>query len=62
MEKRCKKCKKVIPDNYKYKQCEHCRNERNDKLKKVGGNLLSVGLVAITVISGGKFKGNNKQG
>ncbi len=56
MEKQCKKCQKVLPEDYKYKYCEHCRNERNDKFKKIGGTALSLCAVFVAVASGGKFK------
>lgn len=28
-----KKCQRILPDGYKYKYCENCRNERAKKAK-----------------------------
>ena len=38
----CKKCNKELPQDYKYKCCEHCRGERVSTLKKVGKGALAV--------------------
>ena len=58
MERKCKnkKCQKILPEDYKYKYCEHCRNKRSDTLKQVrnvAGGLL---VVALTVVTKGNFK------
>lgn len=42
-EKRCKKCKKILPDTYKKKYCEACMN-KNAKLAK-GGALGALGFI-----------------
>lgn len=47
MEKRCKKCGKVLPSNTKYKTCEACRGKRIDSIKdkiEKGGGLAAVGV------------------
>ena len=63
MNKKCKnkKCQKPLPADYKYKYCEHCRNEQTDKLKqlgKVAGGVLISAVIA--VVTKGKFKPKNK--
>ena len=35
-EKVCKKCGRVLPQDYKYKKCESCRSKGVDEIKKVG--------------------------
>lgn len=63
MEKKCKnkKCQRILPEGYKHKYCENCRNEHaktiKTALKGVGGTVLSIGLV---VVSAGKFGGDKK--
>lgn len=53
-QKQCKnkKCQRVLPDGYKHKYCENCRNEQAKKIRNgVKGALgfaLSVGLVVVT--------------
>ena len=58
MDKRCKnkKCQKPLPEDYKYRYCEHCRNKHADTFKQirnVAGGLL---VVALTVVTKGNFK------
>lgn len=53
-QKQCKnkKCQRVLPDGYKHKYCENCRNEQAQKIRNgVKGALgfaLSVVLVVVT--------------
>lgn len=53
-QKQCKnkKCRRVLPDGYKHKYCENCRNEQAKKIrngvKGALGVVLSVGLVVVT--------------
>lgn len=53
-QKQCKnkKCRRILPDGYKYKYCENCRNEQAKKFrnecKGALGIVLSVGLVVVT--------------
>ncbi len=66
MEKKCKnkKCQRILPDGYKYKYCENCRNEQTQNVKKLGKGALSVvtvvGGVLITVATRGKINPNSK--
>lgn len=52
-QKMCKNknCKKVLPEGYKHRYCEACRNVQAEHVKKgfkaVGGTLLSVGLLVV---------------
>ena len=57
--KRCKnkKCNKVLPDGYKHKYCEACRNEQVHNIKKIGkATLGTVGTAILCVITAGRFK------
>lgn len=66
MEKKCKnkKCQRILPDDYKYKYCENCRNEQTQNVKKLGKGALRVvtvvGGVLITVATRGKINPNSK--
>ena len=63
MEKKCKnkKCQRILPEGYKDKYCENCRNEHAETikttLKGIGGTALGIGLF---VVSAGKFGGGKK--
>lgn len=56
--RRCKKCQKPLPENYKFDKCENCRGKMIEMVKKTvisgGSALLGVGLLIIT---GGKIGG-----
>mgnify|MGYP000362445173 CR=1 FL=1 len=56
MEKRCKnkKCQKILPEGYRYKYCENCRNAHIQATKNIGKGILGVATFAITVITTGK--------
>ncbi len=62
MEKKCKnkKCQRPLPEGYKYKHCENCRNERIKRIKDTGktalGVLVLVGGTALTIATKGKNK------
>lgn len=43
-----KKCQKVLPEGYKYKYCEACRNKKAQTTKKIFSN---IGKGAATVAS-----------
>lgn len=66
MEKKCKnkKCQRILPDGYKHKYCENCRNEQAQKAKNFGKGALSVvavvGGTLITVATRGKINPNSK--
>lgn len=56
MEKRkCinKNCQKTLPLGYKYKYCEHCRNEQSHGLKKV---LATFVITTLSIITLGKIR------
>ena len=59
-QKVCKKCKKVLPENYKYNKCEACRNKGAHTVKKIGATVgagLSVAVpTLIGLVSKGKIK------
>lgn len=43
-----KECQKVLPDDYKYKCCEACRNKNAHKIKKgLMGLASSIGLTVL---------------
>ncbi|MGT2665993.1 hypothetical protein ACVRYP_01530 [Streptococcus rifensis] len=56
----CKKCVRNLPTNYKYKNCESCRNKKIETAKQLGVGTLkvlgTVGTIAVTVFFGGKNK------
>lgn len=40
-----KKCSRHLPDGYKYKYCENCRNKKAKQIKKVGQSIVGVAAV-----------------
>ena len=44
MEKKCKnkKCQRSLPEGYKHKYCENCRNEQVKRIKDTGKAALGV--------------------
>lgn len=58
-----KKCQKTLPEGYKPKYCENCRNEQVKKIKDVGKTALGavgsvaviVGGTALTILTNGKI-------
>lgn len=61
MEKKCKnkKCQRSLPEGYKHKYCENCRNEQAQKAKKVLG-AATVGSIAIAIVTKGKIDSKGK--
>lgn len=55
-QKVCKKCKKVLPFNYKYSRCEACRNKFAQNARNAGKVAVTVISVAATIVVGGKIK------
>lgn len=56
-QKRCKKCQRPLPDGYKYKYCENCRNKQVDDVKTgikafVGGIVLAAVPIIAKVTKG----------
>ena len=47
-QKRCRKCKKILPTDYRYHCCEYCRNKKIDNFKKVGAGAIAIIGVALT--------------
>lgn len=56
-----KKCQRGLPEGYKHRYCEHCRNKyakrTKDGIKAVGG---VVGSFALLVLTKGKFDSRGK--
>ena len=52
MEKKCKKCERILPDGYKKNICENCKNNRVQSVK--GGIGAVAGLAATIVLA--RFK------
>lgn len=54
----CKKCQKPLPEGYKHKKCESCRNEQvqgvKNGLKAAVGVAGAVASFAIVVVTKGK--------
>ena len=61
----CKSCGKPLPDQYKHKTCEGCRNKAAEKLKDAGRTALRIGTLiggtVIAVVLKGKINPSNKQ-
>lgn len=53
MERKCKnkKCQKYLPEGYKYKHCESCRNEHVENLKGKGKIALGIVIASGTLLS-----------
>ena len=58
-----KKCQKVLPDDYKYKYCEACRNQQaqtaKTALKRIGTGVGIATSIAVAVITGEKINPKN---
>lgn len=56
----CKKCHRPLPDGYKYKKCESCRNHASQKFKTgltvAGGIVASAASVVVVIVTKGKVK------
>ena len=54
----CKKCQKPLPEGYKHKKCESCRNAQvqgvNNGLKAAAGVAGSVASFAVVIVTKGK--------
>lgn len=57
MEKKCKnkKCQRPLPEGYKHKYCENCRNERTKLFKDVGKTAGGLAVFALAIITNGKI-------
>ena len=66
MYKKCKnkKCQRPLPEGYKHKYCENCRNEQAQKAKNFGKGALGVvataGSIALAIITKGKIDPKGK--
>jgi hypothetical protein len=56
-QRKCKnkKCQRPLPDEYKYKYCENCRNEQVKHFK-----VACIGVLGFAMIGGIVTKGKNK--
>ena len=61
-QKKCKnkKCKRLLPEDYKYKYCENCRNKQMEQSKKLLGLVFLAGGTVVSVITKGKINPNKK--
>lgn len=57
MEKKCKnkKCQRSLPEGYKHKYCENCRNEQVKQIKNAGKALAGVAIFALTIVTKGRI-------
>lgn len=59
-----KKCQRPLPEGYKHKYCESCRNSRakhfKDGCKGALGVAVMIGGTAITIATKGKINPNKK--
>lgn len=51
-----KKCNKQLPEGYKHRYCESCRNKQAQKIKDIGKAGAATLSLAVAVISGSKLK------
>lgn len=55
----CKKCQKPLPEGYKHKKCESCRNAQvqdvKNGLKAVVGAASAVASIVVVVAAKGKY-------
>ena len=49
--KKCRKCQRELPSDYKYNLCENCRNREVSKFKKIGGIALGVVGAAVSAVA-----------
>lgn len=63
--KNCKKCGRPLPDGYKHKKCENCRNKSAKAMRDTGKTLLGaavfIGGTAITIATKGKVNIGGKK-
>jgi len=63
--KQCKKCGRPLPENYKHKKCENCRNQEAKAWKDSGKVALGVaaliGSAAISIVTKGKITPSGKK-
>lgn len=65
-QRKCKnkKCQRPLPDGYKHKYCENCRNEQakhfKDACKVALGVAVMIGGTAVTIATKGKIKPTKK--
>lgn len=54
-----KKCRKVLPEGYKHRYCEACRNKHaqtaKNTLKGIGAGATALASVAVVIVSRGKI-------
>lgn len=51
-----KKCQRPLPEGYKHKYCESCRNQHVKHFKEAGKTVLAVvGSVVIAIVTKGKI-------
>lgn len=55
----CKKCQKALPEGYKHKYCEACRNQHahnvKNALKWFGASVATAASVVVVVVTGGRI-------
>ena len=50
-----KKCQRLLPEGYKHKYCESCRNQQTNFIKNTGKAVGVAALAAIAIITKGKI-------
>lgn len=60
----CKKCGRTLPEKYKYKKCESCRNQSVKKIQETGKTVLGVATIiggtVVAIATKGKISPGNK--
>ena len=49
-QRRCKKCGRILPDDYKHKKCESCRNKTIETWKNIGEGALGLGATLLAFV------------
>lgn len=50
-----KKCQRPLPEEYKHKYCENCRNEQVKRIKDAGKAVAGVAVFALTIVTKGRI-------
>lgn len=50
-----KKCQRLLPEGYKHKYCENCRNEQVKRIKDTGKAVAGVAVFALTIVTKGRI-------
>lgn len=58
--KKCRKCQRELPLDYKYNLCEYCRNKKVSNAKKIAGVAAGVIGAAVSAVALAAISKNKK--